>query len=1022
MSEKESKNNNAGLRRDLIYLILQYLNEEKYNDTVHEFERETGSFFNVQYIEDLLLAGNWEVAEKYISGFTKVEDNQNSRKIIFEIRKQKYLEVLDRLDRATAAGILQNELKVFAREKVYKDLTHLITLNNFREHPQFLHYNSNTARTMLVTELKKLFRANPILRYLILPNMPDSRLKNLINQSLKWQHMLCKTPLPNYEIHTLFMDHKCYQPKDSYAQPSSSNQQNVSGSRAEDFKSVQPCQPIAVPARSPLPSWMLNIPNVTQPEVLGATMEVQTNQVALLNNLRTSDDISTSRPSGISDRLTLLVTSPGGSDSPVFNLTDELPMTVVRTLNQGSCPRSMDFHPFTQSLLLVGTNVGDIGLWDVGLGEKIDSHIGSVYDLAFSCPRKKLSVITCGDDQTIRVWDAITGAKLFTFEGHKAPVYSVCPNTRENTHFILSTSMDGKIKAWLYDMSGSKIDFNAPGGCCTTMAYSTDGKSQNGQTHIVEWVESEGLVERTYQGFHKRSLGIVQFDTAKNRFLAAADDHLIKFWEMDNANLLMTFAAGGDLPANPSIRYNKEGTLLAVSTNDNRVKILATLDGIHSLRAYETRATASRIASEASCNIGPLSAFASKISTKVNGDTRNMMDVEPILSEDHKSMKTWKLTEFDRPSQFLSLVLPVTVEANKIMRLIYTNSGDAILALGSNAIHLLWKWPRHNCKATTKCPPNLWHPPSKILMTNDSTYGRPEESASCFALSKNDSYLVSSSGGKISLFNMLTFKTMMTFIHPPPVPTCLAFHPQDNNIIAIGMDDCTVQIFNVRVTEVTTKLKGHSERITGLAFSSVLNSLVSAGADARIIVWQSNEWIGLKSTSLDIPGGRSAIALSDIHVHFHQDQIHFLAVHETQLAMYETTKMERVKQWLVAEFSPPLCHATFSCDSQLVYACFLDGTVGIFCSSNLQLQCIISPTAYLPSSASSPVYPIVIATHPQECNQFALGLTDGSVHVFEPLESEGQWGTPPVLDNGSPSNIPTAPPAVASGSGGQPDG
>jgi len=43
---------------------------------------------------------------------------------------------------------------------------------------------------------------------------------------------------------------------------------------------------------------------------------------------------------------------------------------------------------------------------------------------------------------------------------------------------------------------------------------------------------------------------------------------------------------------------------------------------------------------------------------------------------------------------------------------------------------------------------------------------------------------------------------MATFMPPPPAATFLAFHPQDNNIIAIGMDDSTIQIYNVRVDEV----------------------------------------------------------------------------------------------------------------------------------------------------------------------------------------------------------------------------
>ncbi|XLR19899.1 hypothetical protein HN51_066645 [Arachis hypogaea] len=66
-----------------------------------------------------------------------------------------------------------------------------------------------------------------------------------------------------------------------------------------------------------------------------------------------------------------------------------------------------------------------------------------------------------------------------------------------------------------------------------------------------------------------------------------------------------------------------------------------------------------------------------------------------------------------------------------------------------------------------------------------------------------------------------------------------AFHPQDNNIIAIGMDDSSIQIYNVRVDEVKSKLKGHTKRITGLAFSHVLNVLVSSGADAQKVLMKA---------------------------------------------------------------------------------------------------------------------------------------------------------------------------------------
>jgi len=46
----------------------------------------------------------------------------------------------------------------------------------------------------------------------------------------------------------------------------------------------------------------------------------------------------------------------------------------------------------------------------------------------------------------------------------------------------------------------------------------------------------------------EHTVGIVQFDTTKNRFLAAGDESTIKIWDMDNINPLTTIHADGGLP------------------------------------------------------------------------------------------------------------------------------------------------------------------------------------------------------------------------------------------------------------------------------------------------------------------------------------------------------------------------------------------------------------------------------------------------------------------------------------------
>jgi len=73
------------------------------------------------------------------------------------------------------------------------------------------------------------------------------------------------------------------------------------------------------------------------------------------------------------------------------------------------------------------------------------------------------------------------------------------------------------------------------------------GTNKEGESYLVEWNESEGAVKRTYHGLGKRSVGVVQFDTTKNRFLVAGDEFTIKFWDMDNTNLLTSVDADGGL-------------------------------------------------------------------------------------------------------------------------------------------------------------------------------------------------------------------------------------------------------------------------------------------------------------------------------------------------------------------------------------------------------------------------------------------------------------------------------------------
>lgn len=76
------------------------------------------------------------------------------------------------------------------------------------------------------------------------------------------------------------------------------------------------------------------------------------------------------------------------------------------------------------------------------------------------------------------------------------------------------------------------------------------------------------------------------------------------------------------------------------------------------------------------------------------------------------------------------------------------------------------------------------------------------------------------------------------------------------------------------------------------------------GTDFQLCVWGMDEWEKQASKFLQIPPGRVSSPRAQTRVQFHQDQMHVLAVHETQIAIYKAPKLEYLKQ---------VCEALHNC-------------------------------------------------------------------------------------------------------------
>ncbi|KAJ0079484.1 hypothetical protein Patl1_24405 [Pistacia atlantica] len=287
--------------------------------------------------------------------------------------------------------------------------------------------------------------------------------------SLNWQHQLCMNSRPNPDIKMLFTDHSC-NPTANGARPPPTNSPLV-GSILE--------------VGAFLPIGAHGIVGSSSPGAVAGCYDT----CAFLKHPR--------MPTGMT-----------GMDYQSAN-SEHLIMKRIRTGQSDE---------WAQMLVTLA-----FGRWDPEKGWHINLSRFRIYQLLQCHCRWTYPWCCIFKTYSSDIYLQSNSRTKIALRGHEAPVYLVCPHHKANTQFIFSTAIDGKIKAWLYDYLGSRVNYDAPRHWCTMMAYSPDGT-------------------------RKCSLGVVQFGTTRNPFLATGDEFQIKFWDMDNTNMLTAVDADNGLP------------------------------------------------------------------------------------------------------------------------------------------------------------------------------------------------------------------------------------------------------------------------------------------------------------------------------------------------------------------------------------------------------------------------------------------------------------------------------------------
>lgn len=256
---------------------------------------------------------------------------------------------------------------------------------------------------------------------------------------------------------------------------------------------------------------------------------------------------------------------------------------IVRTLEgNADWVNAVSFSPDGQYALSAATD-NSIKLWEVVTGREIQTFEG--------LPEQPISVALSPDgdrlvsetsDGTVQLWDTESGEALQTVEKHSEAVLGA--TFSPGGQWILSGgSASGTLHLWNAETGELARRFEDNNEAIFSVAFSPDGQyvlSGSGQSGILKlWETSSGNVVRTFDEGDWDSTYVfsVAFSPDGRYALSGSDDMTARLWDVNSGNLLRTFEGHSGLVI--AVAFSPDGQYVLSGSSDMTVQLWKVKDG-----------------------------------------------------------------------------------------------------------------------------------------------------------------------------------------------------------------------------------------------------------------------------------------------------------------------------------------------------------------------------------------------------------------------------------------------------------